>query len=218
MRLKLLLAPLLLWPLLLASCSSPPKPPSVDESRKRPANTRAAVDLQVCRSELQNTRLQALEDSRLAEATKLANIEVLKQAIAALQSQSTPPALSNSVFTIRFDYGSAKVEISPSAADALIQAAQAAPLVLLRGRTDGIDEVPGESQIARARAAAVRDYLVAAGVSASRIRSNYQPIGDHVADNAASSGRAMNRRVEIEIYRAMPVALNADEPASAAAR
>ena len=49
-------------------------------------------------------------------------------------------------------------------AAALIDDARGAPLVLLRGRTDGIDRQPAESRIARERAAAVRDYLIGAGV------------------------------------------------------
>ena len=57
------------------------------------------------------------------------------------------------------------------------------------------------------RAAAVRDYLVAAGVDPARIRATYQPAGDHVADNVSAGGRGLNRRVEIEMYRALPVAL-----------
>lgn len=63
------------------------------------------------------------------------------------------------------------------------------------------------SRIARDRAAAVRDYLVAAGVDPARIRATYQPAGDHIADNVSASGRHLNRRVEIEMYRALPVAL-----------
>jgi outer membrane protein OmpA-like peptidoglycan-associated protein len=55
----------------------------------------------------------------------------------------------------------------------------------------------------------VRDYLVAAGVDPARIRATYQPAGDHVADNASAGGRGLNRRVEVELYRALPVALSA---------
>jgi len=51
----------------------------------------------------------------------------------------------------------------------------------------------------------VRDRLLAAGIEASRIRTTYQPAGDPIADNDTASGRAMNRRVEIEVYRVMPV-------------
>ena len=42
--------------LLLASCSSAPRPPTVDETHKRPANTAMGVDLQVCRNDLKNTQ------------------------------------------------------------------------------------------------------------------------------------------------------------------
>jgi flagellar motor protein MotB len=46
-------------------------------------------------------------------------------------------------------------------------------------------------------------------VDPSRIRATYQPAGDQVADNASARGRDLNRRVEIELYRALPVALSA---------
>ena len=54
---------------LLSACSSPPKPSTVDESQKRPANAQLAVELQVCKNDLQNTRIVATESSRLAETT-----------------------------------------------------------------------------------------------------------------------------------------------------
>ena len=49
---------------LLTACSSPPKPPSVDESQKRPVNSQMAIELQVCKNDLQNTRILATESSR----------------------------------------------------------------------------------------------------------------------------------------------------------
>ena len=57
--------------LLLSSCSSPPKPPTVDESTRRPVNSAMAVDLQTCRSELENTRIVAADSARGAEAAVL---------------------------------------------------------------------------------------------------------------------------------------------------
>ena len=56
--------PLIPWLLVLSSCSSPPKPPTVDESSKRPANSAMAVELQVCKNDLQNTRILATEIGR----------------------------------------------------------------------------------------------------------------------------------------------------------
>ena len=202
--------PLIPWLLLVSSCASPPKPPTVDESSKRPANSAMAVELQVCKNDLQNTRILATESGRVAESTAatLERLAARQQALAAMQA---PPA--NSVFTVRFDFGSTRVVVPADAASALIEDARSAPLVLLRGRTDGATDAPAESRIARDRANAVRDYLVGAGVDPARIRATYQPAGDHAADNTSPSGKGMNRRVEIEVYRALPVAMSSSAAA-----
>jgi outer membrane protein OmpA-like peptidoglycan-associated protein len=239
MRPTRLLAPLaacLPWLLLLVSCSSPPRPPSVDDARKRPANTAMAVELQACTSDLRNSQLRALDAERSAAraATEQQRLAVLRDLVAKLEPPQPPklpqpqPAgpearpnaeasAANAVATVHFEYGSTRVEIPASTARALLKEAKGAPLILLRGRTDGQGDVAAESRIARARAAAVADYLVAAGVSPSQIRATYQPTGDHVADNRSAQGRRLNRRVEIEIYRALPVALNATSASGALA-
>jgi len=211
MRTSIALTPFVPWLLALASCSSPPKPPTVDESQKRPVNSQLAVELQVCKNDLQNTRLLATESGRLAETTAatLANLAARQQMLAAMQGPAGQQAQPNSVFTVRFEFGSTRVVIPADIAAALIEDARSAPLVLLRGRTDGTSDAPAESRIARDRAAAVRDYLVAAGLDPARIRATYQPAGDHVADNASAGGRGLNRRVEIELYRTPPVAQSA---------
>ena len=217
MHTTILLTPFMLTLALMASCSSPPKPPTVDESRKRPVNTSMAVDLQVCKNELQNTRLLATEATRLADstATTLASIFTRQQTLLSLQAADglppqAKPAQGNAVYTVRFAYGSSRVDIPADAAQLLVAEARSAPLVMLRGRTDGQTDTLAESRIARDRANAVRDYLVAAGVDAARIRATHQPTGDSVADNDSSSGQALNRRVEVEIYRVAPVALTAN--------
>ena len=211
MRASIALTPFVPWLFALASCSSPPKPPTVDESQKRPVNSQMAVELQVCKNDLQNTRLLATESGRLAETTAatLANLAARQQILAAMQGPTGRQPQANSVFTVRFDFGSTRVVIPTDVAATLVEDAKASPLVLLRGRTDGTSDAAAEGRIARDRAAAVRDYLVAAGVDPARIRATYQPTGDYVADNASAGGRGLNRRVEIELYRALPVALNA---------
>ena len=202
--------PLIPWLLVLASCSSPPKPPTVDGSQKRPVNSQMAVELQVCKNDLQNTRLLATESGRVAETTAaaLANVAARQQILAAMHGPAGQQPKANSVFTVLFDFGSTRVVIPTDVAATLVEDAKASPLVMLRGRTDGTSDAPAESRIARDRAAAVRDYLAAAGVDPARIRATYQPAGDHVADNASAGGRGLNRRVEIELYRALPVAMS----------
>jgi outer membrane protein OmpA-like peptidoglycan-associated protein len=206
------LIPLLL---VLGSCGSPPKPPTVDESTKRPANSAMAIDLQVCKSDLQNTRIVATESSRLAEsaAATLARASAQRRAIAAAQMATPAASPANGIFTIRFAFGSTRVVVPADIASALVESARSAPLVLLRGRTDGATDSAAESRIARERAAAVRQYLVAAGVDAARIRATYQPTGDHAAENSSPAGRSLNRRVEIEVYRALPAAMGSSAAA-----
>ena len=218
MRTSIALTPFVPWIFALASCSSPPKPPTVDESQKRPVNSQMAVELQVCKNDLQNTRLLATESGRLAETTAatLANMAARQQILAAMQGPTGQQPKANSVFTVRFDFGSTRVVIPTDVAATLVEDAKASPLVLLRGRTDGTTDAPAESRIARDRATAVRDYLVAAGVDPARIRATYQPVGDHVADNASAGGRDLNRRVEIELYRALPIGMTSLRAAAVA--
>ena len=198
--------------LLLASCSSPPKPPTVDESQKRPANTAMSVELQVCRNDLQNTRILAAESGRIADSTTatLHQLAARQQAIAALQAPPLAPAPApasrpNSVFAVRFEFGSTRLAMPAELSAALVEEARSAPLVVLKGRTDGTTDSLAEGRIARERAAAVRDFLIEAGVDVSRIRATWQPVGDHAAENTDAGGRALNRRVEIEVYRVLPV-------------
>lgn len=190
--------------LTLAACSSPPKPPTVDESQKRPANAQIAVELQVCKNDLQNTRILATESSRLAETTAatLAHMAARQQLLASIQEK----AAANSLRIVHFAFNSTQVSIPTAEASALVEEAKFAPLVLLRGRTDGTADTFAESRIAQARANAVRDYLVASGVDPTRIRTTHQPSGDHLADNRNPQGRNLNRRVEIEVYRTLPIA------------
>lgn len=208
MRTAILLSPVLMNLALLASCSSPPKPPTVEGINRRPVNTATVVELQVCKNDLQNKRLLAIESTRLTDsmAATLASVAARQKALADLQPAEPTTQQGNVVFAIRFGYGSTRVNITAEAEKALIAQARSAPLVMLRGRTDGTTDSLAESSIARERANAVRDHLVAAGIDASRIRATYQPIGDHVADNADAGGQALNRRVEIELYRSLPVA------------
>ncbi|CAM4016083.1 OmpA family protein [Roseateles saccharophilus] len=207
MRSARFITPLVPWLLALASCSAPPKPPTVDGSLRRPVNSLSAVELQICRGDLQDSRSQAHESGRLAQANArvLAELRSRQQRLAAMQSVAGLQDQANRVFTVQFDFGSSRVAVRQDLAAALIDEARASPLILVRGRTDGRQDLPAESRMARARAMAVRDYLVAAGVDALRIRTTYQPAGDYVADNDSAGGRRLNRRVEVEVYRTRPV-------------
>jgi outer membrane protein OmpA-like peptidoglycan-associated protein len=65
------------------------------------------------------------------------------------------------------------------------------------GHTDSTGSDAVNNPLSVNRASATRDYLVARGVSASRITIDGRGSSEPVADNATVAGRAMNRRVEI---------------------
>lgn len=204
------LLPWLPWLLLVTSCSSPPKPPTVDESRRRPVNAAMAVELQSCRSDLENTRILAKESVRSAEASSQAIARMVQQQQLLVRGIEANAAemdklKRNLLVPVLFAFGSTQVNVPDADATRIIEEARAAPLVVLRGRTDGIAESPAESAIARQRAAAVEAWLVQSGVDRARIRTTWQPVGDHAADNSTPGGRTLNRRVEIEMYRAVPI-------------
>ena len=190
--------------LALSSCSTPPKPPSVDEARKRVANSEGSVELQACRGALHNAQLQVTERTRFADSARAAfnNLAAARQADLARPEPTED--MRSVVYTVLFAYGSSRVNLAEELSTRLLRDAMNAPLILLSGRTDGETESQAESRIARQRSEAVRSFLIAAGVSTTRVRTTWQPVGDHVAENASAGGRALNRRVEIQIYRLAP--------------
>jgi outer membrane protein OmpA-like peptidoglycan-associated protein len=183
------------------------------------------VELQSCRSDLENTRILANESVRSAEASSQAMSRLVAQQqllVRSIEASAVPPR--NLLVPVLFAFGSTQVNVPDADATRIVDEARGAPLVVLRGRTDGTTESPAESAIARQRAAAVGAWLVQSGVDRARIRTTWQPVGDHAADNSTPGGRTLNRRVEIEIYRAAPVIAGAGaqstetEPSAAAAR
>ena len=198
----------------IVSCSSaPPRPPEVDESRRRPANSRSAVELQVCRGELADARLQVSEAHKLAEGASGAlaqfTVEELRRTAGSpppVPAAAAParPGGGNVVWTLGFAFNSSRIDANPAELQRVVEAAKAAAYVVVKGRTDGLVETPGESTIARRRMAAMYGLLLKGGVDPRKIALQYQPVGDPIADNQTDEGRAANRRAEVELYPALP--------------
>ncbi|WP_068636868.1 OmpA family protein [Thauera butanivorans] len=74
--------------------------------------------------------------------------------------------------------------------------------VTIIGHTDSTGSDAVNNPLSINRAAAVRDYLTARGVSAQRIAIDGRGSRQPIADNSTVSGRAMNRRVEIFVGEA----------------
>lgn len=192
-------------------CSSPPQPPSVDDSVRRPVNNPQALDLQRCSGELSATRIALTEAAHRANrAVAGATAQAMEAARQAAENCPSFPAApdkigSNQVFIVPFKVGSAVIELESEQAARMSKAAAAAQLVVVRGRTDAATDSMAETALAQRRAQAAGEFLVLrAGVPRERLRVQWQGSGDQLEPGATPTQRQRNRRVEVEIYAAAP--------------
>lgn len=71
--------------------------------------------------------------------------------------------------------------------------------IVIVGHSDDLGEESWNRQISLARASAVADYIVSAGIPAERLAVEGRGSSEPVADNGTPSGRRKNRRVEFEL-------------------
>ena len=192
--------------LLLASCSSPPKPPSVDESTKRPVNARATVDLKACQGDLSRATILVSEMARAGVVATALNksLPLPGAAMASASASATVDATGNLVAVVPFGMGSAAWSVEQADAAALVRRAKDAAVIVIRGRTDATGDSLQETALARRRAEAAAEFLQQAGVSKDKLRVTWQGAGDPVA-GLRPTERAQSRRVEIEFYTAAPM-------------
>jgi outer membrane protein OmpA-like peptidoglycan-associated protein len=205
----------------LAGCSSAPKVAQAPESSRREANDPARIAMLAAAAELDRARAEMALQRRTSEAQRLMN-EAQNPAV--VRTALGIPVLdvaakgANVVFTVRFPSGGRTLALSPRARTVLASAAQQAPLVMVRGRTDAGQATLADERIARARAEAAQVLLVQLGVPPQRIRTTWQAAGDPVAPLNTAEGRALNRRVEIELYGAEPAMGSLEDTSATVAR
>jgi outer membrane protein OmpA-like peptidoglycan-associated protein len=95
-----------------------------------------------------------------------------------------------------------KAEVGPGAQrsiDKLAEFLRAYPRrnVLIEGHTDNLGNEDFNIKLSQQRADAVRDLLIARGVSPQRIRTKGYGPKFPVVDNDSAAGRQQNRRVEV---------------------
>jgi len=102
------------------------------------------------------------------------------------------------IFRVTHPFARVEFEPSPELEARLLQATAAAKHIEIRGRTDADAENPVDEAIALQRALHARAFLVGKGIEPGKIRLNYMAAGGNIVENKTKSGRAENRRVEIE--------------------
>lgn len=121
------------------------------------------------------------------------------EAVAAARACEAELAALLASSQVRFASGRADIlHDSRDLLDKLAQAARSCPGRLrIEGHTDNRGDARANLALSEARAAAVRDALVARGLGAERMESVGYGADHPVADNTTAEGRAMNRRIEL---------------------
>jgi outer membrane protein OmpA-like peptidoglycan-associated protein len=102
---------------------------------------------------------------------------------------------------VQFDNNGAEVKIEDALLGALGNTVRAANRIYLHGHTDAFVASEASTQLAIRRAIAVRDVLVSLKVEPERIRLFYRGAGNFAVNNSTREGKALNRRVEIELRK-----------------
>ena len=76
------------------------------------------------------------------------------------------------------------------------------------GHTDSLGPLPYNEKLSDRRAQAVQTFLIEKGVKPERIKTDARGPREPVASNKTASGRAMNRRAEIEFVGLQSLAQN----------
>lgn len=92
--------------------------------------------------------------------------------------------------------------------DALVESLKGAnvEVIVAMGHTDSLGTDEYNQKLSLARAEAVKAYLVGKGIDGKLVRTEGRGESQPVATNATSEGRALNRRVEIEVTEARSAA------------
>jgi len=150
-------------------------------------------------------------DLCLIEEATTDSIEKIKAGIVvpvrarAIQPMPTKVTLSADAL---FDFDKAVLKSADQAElDALAVSVKGIDLEMLIavGHTDAIGTDAYNLGLSKRRAEAVKTYLVSKGVDAKRIRTEGRGKTQPVADNSTEEGRALNRRVVIEVKEMKPM-------------
>jgi outer membrane protein OmpA-like peptidoglycan-associated protein len=104
---------------------------------------------------------------------------------------------------IQFETGSSTIlEVSYSDLDSIVEILLDYPTIdaLVEGHTDDVGDDDANMALSQSRAEAVRDYLTGKGVDYNRLTAKGYGETDPMASNKKEEGRALNRRVEVNLY------------------
>jgi outer membrane protein OmpA-like peptidoglycan-associated protein len=170
------------------------------EARAREVE-QARVQVELARMETEAKAREA-EQARVQAATAQAEAAALTKEVTELKGKQTERGVVLTISDVFFSIG--KADIAPGAqrsVDKLAALLQKYPNrnVLIEGHTDSTGSEQTNLELSQKRADAVKDLLVAKGISPDRIGTKGYGLQYPVAPNDTPSGRQQNRRVEVVI-------------------
>lgn len=120
-------------------------------------------------------------------------------ATSALPAKALEVTASGAVVRVFHDF--AKTEFLPTqqTAKVLRAAAPSADSIVVRGHTDSATPNPVDRLIAIERAVKARSWLLANGVQPGTVRLQFRSAGGFISENETAQGRALNRRVDVQL-------------------
>jgi outer membrane protein OmpA-like peptidoglycan-associated protein len=151
-----------------------------------------------------NLRVAALkqEISTLEEKVRLLSAELAEaQRAGRGMSLYMHDVGSSPRVVLKFGDNSFETQVDEQLLNPLGNAARAANRIYLHGHTDAYVASETGTELAIRRAVEVRRLLISLNVEPERIRLFYRGAGNFVANNSTPEGKALNRRVEIELRK-----------------
>jgi outer membrane protein OmpA-like peptidoglycan-associated protein len=145
---------------------------------------------------------RATDDAKIARDQATENATRLQAEVDALKAKPTDRGLVLTLGDVLFETGSATLSSGAERnMDRLVQFLTDHPerLVQIDGFTDSVGTDSFNQDLSQHRADAVRYQLVSRGISSTRISTQGYGKAYPVASNSESSGRQLNRRVEVVI-------------------
>ncbi|MBP6234781.1 MAG: OmpA family protein [Saprospiraceae bacterium] len=93
------------------------------------------------------------------------------------------------------------VEVEAYLDDVAERVTKSGETVLLTGHTDAVGPAESNIVLGQKRANIIRDYLLGKGIAADKIRSTSKGEAEPLGENDTASGKAKNRRTELQIIK-----------------
>lgn len=139
------------------------------------------------------------EEPVVVEEKPCYTLEEIMELLGKGQSISGKTICAIDIINFEFDKSTIKKESYPYL-DKIARLMKNTPIhVIVKGHTDNVGNADYNMKLSKARAEAVYNYLLKAGVDASHLTYEYYGMTRPIATNDTPEGQLMNRRVEFEI-------------------